>query len=303
MPTSNPPLPRKPLSDDAFQRPDWTKVARDTKDVIALDKNENLDSRLKEIIADIIGGVPVEAVMEYPECAPYYHRLAKHLGIKPECLLFTPGSDGAIRTVFETFLSPGQTVLQTKPSFAMYPIYTEMYGGNVIGLNYKESPSGPILAAESVCESIKSLRPRLFCMPNPDSPTGTIFGTHDLARIVAACEQVDAVALIDEAYYPFSNISAIPLIDQFQNLVVAQTFAKGWGLAGLRLGFAAAHPNMAALLHKVRPMYEVNGLALAVMDGLIVNFDDPCLAGFSRFTAGTKAIMVDISKIIEHALD
>ena len=106
-----------------------------------------------------------------------------------------------------------------------------------------------------------------------------------------------------QVYYPFSNISAIPLIDQFQNLVVAQTFAKGWGLAGLRLGFAAAHPNMAALLHKVRPMYEVNGLALAVMDGLIVNFDDPCLAGFSRFTAGTKAIMVDISKIIEHALD
>ena len=82
MPTSNPPLPRKPLSDDAFQRPDWTKVARDTKDVIALDKNENLDSRLKKIIADIIGGVPVEAVMEYPECAPYYNRLAKHLGIK-----------------------------------------------------------------------------------------------------------------------------------------------------------------------------------------------------------------------------
>ena len=52
MPTSNPTLPRKPLSDDAFQRSDWTKVARNTKDVIAFDKNENFDSRLKEIIAD-----------------------------------------------------------------------------------------------------------------------------------------------------------------------------------------------------------------------------------------------------------
>jgi len=87
-----------------------------------LDKNENLDPELKQIIADIISDIPVEAVMEYPECSPYYRRLANYLGVKPEKLLFTPGSDGAICSVFETFLSPGQTVIQTMPFFAMYPL-------------------------------------------------------------------------------------------------------------------------------------------------------------------------------------
>ena len=70
----NIPLPREPLIESEFLRPDWTKVARDTKGVIALDKNENLDPRLKKIISDIMENVPVESIMEYPECAPYYHR-------------------------------------------------------------------------------------------------------------------------------------------------------------------------------------------------------------------------------------
>ena len=146
-----PPLPREPLGDDALRRPDWTKIARSTSGLLALDKNENLDPDLKKIIADIISDIPVEAVIEYPECSSYYGRLANYLGVKPENLLFTPGSDGAIRSVFETFLSPGQTVIQTMPSFAMYPLYTKIYGGITFGLSYSGREIGPVLEVGSIC--------------------------------------------------------------------------------------------------------------------------------------------------------
>ena len=284
-------LPRESIGDEDLQRPDWTQSARNTKDILALDKNENTDPVLKRLISKLLAEMPAEAVMEYPECAPYYHLLADHLKVDPNNLLFTPGSDGAIRSVFETFLSSGQRVVQTLPSFAMFPLYTQIYGGITHGVNYERTEHGPALLPTAICERITSLRPRLLCLPNPDSPTGTIFDIDALEHIIATCDKVGTVALIDEAYYPFSKVSALPLINRYKNLVVAQTFAKAWGIAGLRLGFAAAHPDITKLLHKVRPMYEVNGLALAMMSKLIENIDE-IKASANRINAGKDAFIL-----------
>ena len=282
---TRPPAPRDTVGRDALWRPDWTVRQRETQGVLALDKNENTDPAIKCLVAEVIAGVPISASLEYPECAPYYGLLARHLGISPTNLLFTAGSDGAIRSVFESYLSPGETVVQTMPSFAMYELYTQIYGGKTHALTYESTPQGPKLDAEDVCETVALVRPRILCLPNPDSPTGTIFQADDLKRIIAAASAVDCVALIDEAYHPFSSVSTLGLIDQYPNLVVTRTFAKAWGIAGLRLGFAAAHPEMTTILHKVRPMYEVNGFALAVMAGLIER-DSEIMAAAARINAG-----------------
>lgn len=285
MTSKMPPTARGPIADSTLQRPDWTTSQRQTAGVMALDKNENTDTDFQQVVAEIVAQVPLSATLEYPECAPYYHLLAKHLELTAENLLFTPGSDGAIRTAFEVFVGPGDTVMQTMPSFAMYPLYTQMYGGQTHTLEYEASADGPVLGVDAICVAISAIRPRLFCLPNPDSPTGTILDLEELERIIAAAADAGTVALIDEAYYPFSELSALKLIDNYPNLIVAQTFAKAWGIAGLRLGFAAAHPEMAKLLHKVRPMYEVNGFALAVMAGLLERRDEVVAAAI-RINAG-----------------
>ncbi len=267
------PPPRDAIANDSLSRPDWTVTARDTNGVIALDKNETADPVFQKQLAGILSTVPVRAVTEYPECAPYYHLLAGHLGISPESLLFTPGSDGAIRSVFEAFTSPGDTVLMTAPSFAMYAVYSKIAGVNIVEMVYEASETGPVLSAETICAAIEQHRPRLFCLPNPDSPTGTMFSADELESIIRAAADAGSVVLIDEAYFPFSDITALALIDAYPNLVVTRTFAKAWGLAGLRLGYAAAHRDMIAILHKVRPMYEVNGFALAAMEKLLAHED------------------------------
>ena len=185
--------------------------------------------------------------------------------------MFTAGADGAIRMVFEAFLSPGETVLLTSPTFAMFPIYARMYGGKMVELEYESSEHGPRLTVDTICRSLEEHRPRLLCLSNPDSPTGTIFQPGDTTRIIRTAAGVGAVILVDEAYYPFSGETSLDQINAFPNMVISRTFAKAWGLAGLRLGFAAAHPDMATILHKVRPMYEVNGFALAAMAGMLKN--------------------------------
>lgn len=301
-PPDRPPLPRDPVADEALQRPDWTVRQRETQGVLALDKNENTDSGLQRLIAEVIAGVPISASLEYPECAPYYDLLADHLGVVPANLLFTAGSDGAIRSVFEAFLAPGETVVQTMPSFAMFELYTRMYGGKTHALAYEATAQGPKLEAGKISEALALVRPRIMCLPNPDSPTGTLFQAEDLERIVTAAAAVDCVALIDEAYYPFSSVSALGLIGRYPNLVVARTFAKAWGIAGLRLGFAGAHPEMTALLHKVRPMYEVNGLALAAMAGLIERADE-VMAAAARINAGKDYFLARMQSLRLRTLD
>ena len=301
-PTSSPPAPRAPIGATSLQRPDWTVRQRYTHDVLALDKNENTDSALQRLVAETVAAAPVSASLEYPECAPYYGLLADHLGVSPRNLLFTPGSDGAIRSVFEVFLSPGETVAQTMPSFAMFKLYTQMYGGRSHELAYAASAAGPILRSATVCATIAATRPRILCLPNPDSPTGTLFDLDDMESIVATCAGADAVALIDEAYFPFSPVTVLPLIDRYPNLVIARTFAKAWGIAGLRLGYAVAHPATTALLHKVRPMYEVNGLALEAMARLIGHHDE-IMAAVARINAGKDYFLARMRNLGFRVLD
>ena len=299
---ARPPTPRGMVGQNALQRPDWTVSQRQTQGVLALDKNENTDPGLQRLVAKVIAGIPISSSLEYPECAPFYDLLANHLAIMPTNLLFTAGSDGAIRSVFEAFLSPGETVAQTRPSFAMFELYTQMYGGKTHVLTYEATSEGPVLDVGKICETLVSINPRILCLPNPDSPTGTIFQADDLEHIVATAAAVDCVALIDEAYYPFSSVSALSLISQYPNLVVTRTFAKAWGIAGLRLGFAAAHPEMTTLLHKVRPMYEVNGFALAAMAGLIEHADE-VMAAVAHINAGKDYFLARMQDLGLRTLD
>jgi histidinol-phosphate aminotransferase len=96
-----------------------------------LDKNENLDEELEAVLHGVLRALPARALNTYPEAGEVYRKLARWLGIGPEHLLLTPGSDGAIRLVFEAFVEEGDAVVHTAPTFAMYPVYSQMFGAAV----------------------------------------------------------------------------------------------------------------------------------------------------------------------------
>ena len=289
-------LVRKAVRDAALVRPDWTAGAwRDPK-LLWLDKNENTDPILAQVTSRVLAGILSATLQTYPECAPLYRKLAARLGLEINSLLLAHGSDGVIRTVFETFIEPGDGVLFPSPTFAMYTVYSRIYGAKAIPLEYQPSEGGPSLSAARVSEEIARSKPKLVCLPNPDSPTGTVFSPAELREIIVAAQENAAVILVDEAYFPFYDQTVIGLTREFPHLIVARTFAKAWGVAGLRIGYAVSHPLVTPFLHKVRPMYEVNTLAVAALEQLL-DFEDEMLASVRRLNAGKEYFLDEMGKM------
>lgn len=290
------PAARLPVTNPKLVRPDWTiGVPRDPK-VLWLDKNENTDPELSKLTKHLLSEIDPVAISSYPECSPLYHKLADHLGVKADNLLLTAGSDGAIRSVFEAFINPGDIVVHTLPTFAMYAVYCGMYGADAVPLVYHACDNGPALKADEVVDTIKKVRPKLVCLPNPDSPTGTVFSPADLRKIIEAAGQTKALILIDEAYYPFYEHTVVPWVYEYGHLVVARTFAKAWGISGLRIGYAVSCPEVTCLLHKVRPMYEVNTIAIALTERLL-DFSDEVFASVQRINAGRDAFLEEMKAL------
>ena len=254
--------PKNTLLNEELVRPDtFRSVPRDKK-MLWLDKNENMDPIQAQLIKSICDNIDPMILSTYPEAAEAYSNLSKWLGVPPECILFTPGSDGAIRMTFESFVEQGEIVIYTNPTFAMYPVYSKMFGAVAYELTYHKTASGPEISLSEIMDSVRKLRPKLLCLPNPDSPTGTVLNEGEIREVLGVCEEVGSLLLVDEAYHPFYSWTAVPLVQTSKNIIVARTFAKAWGAAGLRVGYAVGHPDTVKFMHKMRPMYEVSSFAI-----------------------------------------
>ena len=266
--------PRQSLINSKLHRPSALNSTPRSTDQLWLDKNENLDPILIELSHEVLQNIPPLTLATYPEAGEIYRKLAKWVGVTAQSLLLTPGSDGVIRLVFESFVEHGDKVIITAPTFAMYTVYSQMFGAKPIELHYEPSEAGPQLKVESIIEAIKKHRPKLVCLPNPDSPTGTVLSQTELRNVLYVCELNRTVLLVDEAYHPFYEPTVVSWTSSSRNLIVARTFAKAWGNAGLRIGYAIAHPETAELLHKMRPMYETSTFAIEFMFRMLDHVKD-----------------------------
>ena len=280
------PPARPQVRDTLLQRPDWTKPGSRDPRLLWLDRNENTDPAMMAAVSRALEEMDPGVVVNYPDASPLYHALSRHLGVDAHSLVLAPGSDGVIGSVFRAFVSPKDVVLHTNPTYAMYPIYARIHGAAAVTLDYEAHKDGPRLAADVVLDAIRRTRPKLVCLPNPDSPTGTVFQPRELKAIVEAALSAGAVILIDEAYHPFYPDSAISWINEYPNVIVGRTFSKAWALAGARLGYGVATPETTLLLHKVRPNYEVNMVAVALAVRMITDFEDEMVASVRRLNEG-----------------
>jgi histidinol-phosphate aminotransferase len=256
------------------QRSTLTRPSRETSeyrtdDILWLDKNENMDPQYLAYLQTLMADLPGKAIFGYPDCHAVYEKLAAYLNVPINQLLVSHGSDGIIRAVYDAFVEPGNTVIYTNPTFAMYEVYAKITGARAVELEYVPSDNGPLLTAAQVIQSIETETPRLVCIPNPNSPSGTVFAEAQLYDIIESAHNAGAVILIDEAYHPFYDFSVLPWIDEFPQLIVARSFSKAWGCAGIRLGYSVAAKKVNDMLHKIRPMYEAGALSFTIAERLL----------------------------------
>ncbi len=232
---------------------------------IRLDKNERVTTFPNDFFEQIISEVTSDYLTAYPEPEPLYERLAQLHDVSIESLMITAGSDAGIRHCFDLFVNPGGEVIALDPTFAMVDIYCKLFGAKKQGIGYNSQLQ---LDLERLF-SLIGPNTELIVIANPNSPTGTLIAEDDIVSILLKANSFKVPVLIDEAYYGFCKQTAVPLLKEHENLIVSRTFSKAYGLAGLRIGYLLAPPEIAQLLYRFRPMYEVNSLSILAATQLL----------------------------------
>jgi histidinol-phosphate aminotransferase len=223
---------------------------------LRLDFNENTVGCSPKVIEFLKQHLTADALTVYPEYVEATQELASFFGVSPDEFILTNGTDEAIQVLINTFVDDGQDVLLLKPSYAMYRFYAELAGATVREIAY-----APEDLAFPLDEFLAAIRPntRAILVANPNNPTGTGLALDGVRRILEAAP--GAAVLIDEAYFEFCGVTALPWLRQYPNLFVSRTFSKVYGMAAMRCGVLFSTAGNVRWMHKAQSPYSVNMLA------------------------------------------
>jgi histidinol-phosphate aminotransferase len=223
---------------------------------LRLDFNENTLGCSPRVLAALMEKLSQDQLSIYPEYEAARQALSAYFQTPEARFAFTNGTDEAIQILVHTYVGEGDEVLILHPSYAMYRFYSEVAGAQVRQIPYR---AGDL--AFPVEELIAAVTPatRAVLISNPNNPTGTAIGTGEIVRILEAAPA--AAVLIDEAYYDFCGVTALRLVERYDNLFVSRTFSKAHGLAALRAGVLFSREENVAYLRKSQSPYSVNTVA------------------------------------------
>ena len=187
--------------------------------------------------------------------------------VAPEKIFLGNGSDEPIDIIFRAFCEPGvDNVVSIDPTYGMYQVAADINNVEVrkVKLNseYNFKAQDLLNAANLYTKAI------FICSPN--NPTANLLDTTEIIKLLI---EFDGLVVVDEAYIDFSlESSLLPDLDNYENLIILQTFSKAWGMAGIRLGMAFAQPEIIRIFNKVKYPYNINILtqqkALELLDNL-----------------------------------
>lgn len=236
-------------------------------DIVKLASNENPlgpSPRALAAVREALSGLA-----RYPDGNGFELKsaLSAKLSLSMAMLTLGNGSNDVLELVARAFLTPEYEAVFAEHAFAVYPIVTQAIGATArVAKAYPADHPMPRGHDPAAMLALINDRTRVVFIANPNNPTGTWLKTAELEAFLASVpEQV--IIVVDEAYgeyvVPEADCpNALRWIDRFPNLIVTRTFSKAYGLAGLRVGYAVSHPQVADLLNRVRQPFNVNSLAL-----------------------------------------
>jgi histidinol-phosphate aminotransferase len=273
-----------------------TELAREmgipVANIVKLASNENplgMSPKARAAVERAIGGIE-----RYPDQFELIDALAERSGLAARQIVLGNGSNDVLDLAARVFLAPGRSAVYAQHAFAVYPLATLSAGARCICVparNYGHDL--PAMRAAIGAET------RLVWLANPNNPTGN-FLPYDEVRSFLASVPDDVAVVLDEAYNeylpPADRVDTLTWLGDFPNLIVTRTFSKIYGLAGLRIGYAAAAPAVADLMNRLRQPFNVNNLAIAAA---VAALDDhPFIAesyelnrrGMAQIVAGLKRL-------------
>ncbi|MEL7602035.1 MAG: aminotransferase class I/II-fold pyridoxal phosphate-dependent enzyme [Bacillota bacterium] len=220
---------------------------------------------LPGFVLERLSTISGEIIKNYPHDEALLHKLIRRFSgvarLAPENLLLGNGSYDILCNLNLLCLGRDKTVLGHAPQFPAYVDHVHCIGANSRFYamqaqdNYRFDADGYIALMDEHCD--------MSIVENPNNPTGQVITIADMERIAKRALQLDTVLVVDEAYgdYMLLANSAIRLIENYPNVVVTRSFSKGFGLAGIRLGYAVSSPELIAQFRKLQLSFNCNGVA------------------------------------------
>jgi histidinol-phosphate aminotransferase len=238
-------------------------------------------------------------VHRYPDGSAFRLRkaLSGKFGRSESTILLGNGSNELLVLLAQAVLEPGDQVVFATPSFVVYPLAAQLFGAAAVPIPLKDHAHDLQAFSRALTE-----KTRLVFVCNPNNPTGTAVSRLAVEALLRACPP-EVLVVLDEAYYEYVEMKtyfeSLDLLESHPNLAVLRTFSKVYGLAGLRVGYGFAHPDLADALQRIRQPFNVNSLALAGAEAALQDQDhvrrvvDLNARMRSRLTEGLKELGIE----------
>jgi histidinol-phosphate aminotransferase len=216
---------------------------------IFLHANENPYPLPASVMEEIVQATTRLELNRYPDSdsTELRHELASYAGVDPEWVWIGDGSNEVLLQTCLAYGGPGRTALLFEPTYRMHYRQARMAGTSVeIAMRRRDFS----IDADEALRTIDALRPDVVFLCSPNNPTGTITPHGDITRIADASP---GLVVVDEAYFEFCGETVVP--DHLANVIVVRTMSKAFRLAGLRLGYGIAHPDLLDAMRAVRMPY------------------------------------------------
>lgn len=252
-----------------------TEVKRELKlaQMVEAGSNENALG-CSPRVHEAVRAFPLDVLHRYPDAGGRVLKraLAARYGRDPACFTLGNGSHELLVLIAETFGGPGTEIVYSQYCFAVYPLAAQGCGSKGVAV----PATADLNADPDAMLAAITPRTRLLYLANPNNPTGTHWDESTLRRVLSGLP-ANVLFVLDEAYFEFGDPAVLPdgmaLLDAFPNLIVARTFSKGYGLAGLRAGYCASHPQFAQVLERTRLSFNLNQVALRAAAAALVDQD------------------------------
>ena len=213
------------------------------QNIIKLNTNENPYPPAPGV-AEAVKSVDIDRLRMYPDplVTDLVEAIASNYQVKNEQVFVGVGSDDVLAMIFMTFFNSKKPILFPDITYSFYDVWADMlripYGQIPLDEDFKIRPEDYSRENGGVI------------FPNPNAPTGELMDLAQIEEIIQA--NPDVIVVVDEAYIDFGGVSALPLIDKYDNVIVVQTFSKSRSMAGSRIGFAISNPTLIKYLNDVK---------------------------------------------------
>lgn len=234
---------------------------------VKINQNENPFDMPEAIKAAVYRGMNQKAWSRYPAFVPstLISKLADFSGWRSDGILVGNGSNELIEAVLMVTVEKGQRVVIPQPTFTLYKLLTTILGGECEEVLLTHALEFDV---QKLLEATRGADLTIICSPN--NPTGSLIKQSDLRAIL---EVAAGLVVVDEAYHEFSRQSVVPLLNDFNNLIVLRTFSKAMAMAGLRVGYLLAHPELVQEISKAKLPYNLNFFSMAAAEMAIEHLD------------------------------